>query len=94
MIDTIIDLTICTKQHLIRLGFGLPPVMHMHNNKVKQLDMDIRQMTEVIANEKKDTLFENASCLFIALTSEYANVQNLTDLLQTSERLHDYVCSY
>lgn len=94
MIDQIVCITMGLKQSLITLGYALPPTMWMHNNKLRQIDMDFRQMSDIMLNRKSEYLFENASNVFTALTSEYSQVTNLSELLREGERVFDYVASY
>ncbi len=48
MIDRIVCLTMKLKQTLLSLGYELPPVMWLHNNKIKQIHMDLTQMLRVV----------------------------------------------
>ena len=94
MIDRLIVLTGKIQQHLIQLGFDLPPVVDMHNNKLKQINMSFMQMSEVVANRKSTLLFTNASYVFTAIMAEHAYITNLKDLLTLTERIYSYVSSY
>ncbi len=52
MIDRIVMLTMKLKQALLCLGYELPPVMWMHNNKIKQIHMDLTQMLHVVLSSR------------------------------------------
>ena len=94
MIDRILFLTARLKDHLIQLGVALPPAVSLHNNKILQLNTDFQHMSQVLANKKHDHLFQNAAVVFTALTSDYVHIQNLEDLLRTTEAICQYVVSY
>ena len=94
MIDRIVFLTMQLKKKLIRLGYVLPPVIHMHNNKLKQIDMDFRQMSTELARKSSGTLYQNASAVFTTLTGEHLIVSTLGDLLKNVELVYAYVASY
>jgi len=94
MIDRIVFLTMQLKERLIRLGYALPPVMHMHNNKLKQIDMDLRQMSTELTRKNSGTLYQMASIVFSTLTGEHFIVSTLDELLKNSECVYAYVASY
>lgn len=94
MLDRLILLTGKIQQHLIQLGFDLPPVVDIHNNKLKQINMSFMQMAEVVASRKSPLLFTNAAYLFTAIMTEHTYITNLHDLLTLTERIHSYVSSY
>lgn len=94
MIDRILCLTTGLKNHLIELGFALPPSMSMKNNKILQVNLDFQHMSEVLTNKKYANLFQNAEVVFTALTSDHFHIQNLQDLLNNSEIICSYVMAY
>jgi|MDSY01.1.fsa_nt_gb hypothetical protein len=94
MIDRLVVLTGKIQHHLIQLGFDLPPVVDIHNNKLKQINMSFMQMSLVIANRTSPLLFTNAANVFTAIMAEHADITSLEDLLTLTERIHGYVSSY
>lgn len=94
MLDRIVYMSDNIKYHLIQMGFELPPVVNMHNNKMKQMHMNFKQMAQVICKRTSPLLFDNAAFVFTAIMSEHANITNLQDLLEMTEKIHAYVSSY
>lgn len=94
MLHTIANLTSKLKERLIELGYELPPAASMHNNLLKQIDMDYRQMSYILTLKRFETLSENVSNVGLACTAEFMSVTSLPELLAATERIFTYVSSY
>jgi len=94
MIDRLLFLTKRIKEMLIAMGCELPPVTVMFNNKMKQLNLDFRQMAQVLTGQYFGTLYDNASHLFTFIMTEQYNARTLKQLLHDSERVHTYIANY
>ena len=94
MIDRLVFLTRRIKEMLIQLGCELPPAAVMFNNKMKQMDLDFRQMAQVLTGKYFKNLFENATHVFTYIMTEQYNIRTLKQLLVVSERVYTYIASY
>lgn len=94
MIDRLVFLTRRIKEMLIQLGCELPPAAEMFNNKMKQMDLDLRQMAHVLTGKYFHTLFENATHLFTYIMTEHYDIRTLKQLLDVSESVYTYIASY
>ena len=96
MIDRIAVLIMRLKQSLLELGYELPPVMWMHNNKIKQIDMDMKHILQVVfpAINRNQELFANATTLFTGLTAEHCSIRSFVDLATVAQSTCDYISSY
>jgi hypothetical protein len=94
MLDRIVLLTRRMKELLITLGCELPPAATVFNNKMKQLNLDFKQMARLLTGEYGPTLFENASRVFTFIMTEQYNIRTLKQLLCASERVHSYIATY
>lgn len=94
MIDRLVFLTKHIKEMLIAMGCELPPATTIFNNKMKQLNLDFRQMAQVLTGQYFDTLYENASHLFTFIMTEQYNTHTLKQLLHDSELVYAYIATY
>jgi HEPN domain-containing protein len=94
MIDRLVFLTKHIKKMLIAMGCELPPVADMFNNKMKQIDLDFRQMAHILTGKYFQTLYENASHVFTFIMTEQYNIRTLKQLLDSSERVYTYIANY
>lgn len=94
MLDQIIFYTFELKQMLIVLGYALPPVTIMHNNKLQQLNTDFSQMSDILSQKKSDTLYENTHNVYLALMSDYKIINSLEDVHDVSKTMYNYVKTY
>jgi hypothetical protein len=94
MLDEIIFYTFELKQMLIVLGYALPPVTIMYNNKLQQLNLDFKQMSDIISKKKSETLYENIHNVYFELMSTYKIIESLEDVHDASKTMYNYVKSY
>ena len=94
MLDQIIFYTFELKQMLIVLGYALPPVTIMHNNKIQQLNTDLKQMSFLLSQKKGNTLYENTHNVYLELMSTYKIIKSLDDVYEASKTMYDYVKAY
>ena len=94
MIDRLVFLTRRIKEMFIGIGCELPPSTVMYNNKIKQIHLDFRQMSQVITGTYYHTLYKNANHLFTYVMTEQYKIQTLNELLVASERVHNYIATY
>lgn len=86
--------TLQLKLQLIELGYELPPASVMHSNKLKQIDMDFKQMSNILRGTHSDTLFENATAVLFECTSYSYIIRTLNDLMEATSSASRYIESY
>jgi len=94
MLQTLKKTTNALKHSLIKLGYALPPPCSIHNNKLKQVSIDFKQMSNVLIGTYNDTLFENATAVLFECTSTYYLIQSLPELVAATIESNRYVSSY
>ena len=94
MIDRLVFLTRRIKEMLIGIGCELPPAATMSNNKIKQIDLDFKQLARVLTGNYTHTLYANASLVFTYIMTEQYKIDTLNDLLCVSERVFAYIYNY
>lgn len=87
MLDRLLSSTSQIKQQLILLGYALPPVVVIHNNKLRQVKEDYGQMSMLLLGKRHNTLYEDAQSVMEHITAEHFMVNNLNDLLLNSARV-------
>ena len=94
MLDEIEKSTFRFKKMLIQLGIELPPVTMVFNNKIKQINLDYKQMAMVLTGKYHGSLYKNASDVFLACTATYYTVENLFHLKKALEQSIVYISQY
>jgi len=94
MLEGLEKSTIALKLKLIELGYALPPASVMHKNKLRQIDMDYKQMANILLGSSQPTLFQNATAVILATTARYYNIQDLQQLARLTAQTCLYVSNY
>ena len=94
MLNAIEKSTWRLKLKLIELGYELPPPSVMHSSKIKQINMDYKQMSDVLLGECSETLFRNAQNVILECTAKYYVIQNLDQLLLATTQSCLYLSNY
>ena len=85
------------KLKLIEFGYELPPPSVIHSSKIKQINMDFKQMSDILLTEHGDgrkSLFTNAQNVLMVCTAKYHVIQNLDQLLLAINQTCFYLSSY
>lgn len=94
MLQELEDTTIRLKYRLIQLGVELPPAALMTVSLLKQIDMDFKQMSQIIVGSHSPLLFANAETVLLQTTGQWQPIRNLNDLLQACSKAIVYIESY
>lgn len=82
------------KLKLIELGYELPPPSVIHSSKLKQINMDYKQMSSLLLGKHSETLFRNAQDVILECTAKYYIIQNLDQLLLATNQSCLYLSNY
>ena len=94
MLQELEDTTLRLKCRLIELGIELPPAAVMTVSLLKQIDMDFKQMSNVITGSHSPLLFNNASSVLLQITGEWTPIHNLNELSRACSTAVEYIEAY
>jgi|TARA_B110000967_G_C18756434_1_gene495570 hypothetical protein len=94
MLQELEDITIKFKLRLIHLGLELPPAVRMTISLLKQIDMDFKQMSNVISGSYSTNLFTNAETVILQTTGQWHPIHNLQTLMAATVGAERYIRNY
>lgn len=94
MLDHLVKTTSELKRVLIFLGYALPPVVFLHNNKLRQIKEDYEQMSIIFTGTKHKSLFLDAEHVIEHITTRHTRISNLHELLRNNTLTLSYLKGY
>lgn len=94
MLDNIEKNTEQIKSYLIQLGFFLTPSIHIHTNKLKQINEEFKEMSTLLTQTQTEILFENVNRVAVAITTRYHLISSLEDVNRIVQEIQHYIESY
>lgn len=82
------------KMRLIKLGFALTPPASIHNQRLKQLQSDFKEIAERLGGVSNLTIYQHSQYVFLQCTGKWFLIRNLEDLLLASKETNLYFEHY
>lgn len=94
MLDKIEKNTEKIKVYLIQLGFFLTPSVQIHTNKLKQINEEFKEMSNILTQTQTEILFENVNRVAVAITTHYHLISSLEDVDRIVQEIQHYIEGY
>ena len=94
MLRELLSLTLKIQSYLEKIGIVVSKKLVLPTNKITEINVHFKNMSDALSSEANDSLFENVETVVGAITASYYRIETLDQCLCAIRKCHKYTQKY